>query len=367
MKLEKNAGFNTDLFILKLNDDNVKRLLNIVFVMSVITLIQIILYSISSVEGYDFSLILTKALILIGGIIIITTLKLIKISSKFFIKYSQIIISVITFLIIMLAINNSFEAQRITSDISTYIIGLFIVVAAVRMKPMNMLIVQLLTFVIFAIGIPMFQPNAGFAFAHIANSLIINIVAYVINRLFYNYSMSDYIDKLDISEKNKELEYLSQIDGLTGLYNQRTIMENVAIAISKVEETKESLFVALLDLDGFKAINDDFGHIYGDEILKNVGETITDHIGSKDIAGRCGGDEFIVIFKGLDASAVKSRMQEMLDAFTNIEHKDNGLSFSCGVSKWQGETMIDLIDKADQLMYQVKRTGKSNIIVEQKG
>lgn len=137
MKLKKDIGFNRDLFILKLNNDNVKRLLAIVLVMVVITSIQIVLYAVSSVEGYDFDLILTKVWLLLGGIVIIAMLKLIKMSSKVFIKYSQMIISFISFLIIMLAINNSFEAQRITSDISTYIIGLFIVVAAVRMKPIN--------------------------------------------------------------------------------------------------------------------------------------------------------------------------------------------------------------------------------------
>ncbi len=266
----------------------------------------------------------------------------------------------------MLAINNSFEAQRITSDISTYIIGLFIVVAAVRMKPINMLIVQILTYSLFVVGIPQFQPNPEFAFSHIANSLIVNIVAHVINRLMYNYSKNDYKDKLLISEKNKELEHLSQRDGLTGLYNQRTIMEYIDVSISNAKESKEALFVALLDLDGFKAINDKYGHIYGDDILRNVGKTITDHMRSKDISGRCGGDEFILIFIGLDEVAVKGQMQALLEAFSDIEHKESALSFSCGVAKWQGETMVDLLDRADQLMYQVKRTGKSNIIVEHK-
>ncbi len=153
-------------------------------------------------------------------------------------------------------------------------------------------------------------------------------------------------------------------DSLTGLYNRRAMME----AIDKEEKERgldgRPYAIALLDLDGFKAVNDTHGHHVGDSFLREVSTRLSAAAPSSDLVGRLGGDEFIVLMRGLasqdDAAA---RASAILSGFCRpalIDELPLPISSSLGIAAFpvDGQTAAGLMVKADQALYEMKRASK---------
>ncbi len=158
-----------------------------------------------------------------------------------------------------------------------------------------------------------------------------------------------------------ELEKKSWVDYLTGAYNTRYIFERLEGEIKKYKRYKEPFCVFLMDIDNFKKYNDRFGHIKGDELLKDIvnlfQNNVREHI---DVVGRYGGDEFIIILSriGLDkARDMAARILEQLNR-KSIEI----ISLSIGICEYDGNYDVDkLLRKADSLMYKAKKSGGNQI------
>lgn len=149
-------------------------------------------------------------------------------------------------------------------------------------------------------------------------------------------------------------------DVLTGLYNRRMLDEYLPRTIKQCKESNTSLCVLMIDVDHFKLLNDTLGHSAGDDLLKNIGQLIRSAIRDKDLAFRCGGDEFIVQLEGYDAEAgqaVADRLTELVDALAKTLRVTPGPRLSIGVatladcSKATPEALLEL---ADKLLYEVK-------------
>ena len=349
-------------FILFLNKENIERLGAVIAVILVIISFQVVGYSLANNDDFNISLIEMKLLFVVIALIILYVFRMMKKYNSLFTKHSEKIIYLATFCMLIAAIINTFEAQRITSDISIYIMILFAIVSSVRMRPVLTASQLIIIYSIFVVYLPSYQFNKNYVLAHIMNGLIINILAYIISRMFYNYSVRDYEDKLDIKNKNKELKYLSEKDDLTGLYNKRMSNKLLSGLIKDSNDTEKSLYLSVIDLDRFKNINDKYGHSYGDEVLKLIAKSIEKNIRETDIAVRYGGDEFLIFFQDVAQKEVDNILTRLLDEISNTKFKDSTLSFSCGIAKWQGETKEELFERADSYMYKVKSDGRNNIL-----
>jgi diguanylate cyclase (GGDEF)-like protein len=121
-----------------------------------------------------------------------------------------------------------------------------------------------------------------------------------------------------------------------------------------------------LDLDGFKEINDRYGHEFGDSVLRATAERITTEIRETDTVARIGGDEFVIILSRLPESSIVSQIARgLVHAITrplNIDSVDVTISASIGISLYpdNGVTAEELIRSADKAMYCIKRAGKNN-------
>lgn len=160
---------------------------------------------------------------------------------------------------------------------------------------------------------------------------------------------------------------LAQLDGLTGLLNARMFHQHCDQVIKLAARHDHSLALAYLDLDGFKGINDKFGHSLGDQVLKSVAKTIAARLRDTDCAARMGGDEYAVLLPETDqagASAFFAEMRENL--LTLASEKQWPLGFSIGVAIFNAPTVTtdEAIGFADQLMYQVKKSGKNALRLE---
>ena len=155
-----------------------------------------------------------------------------------------------------------------------------------------------------------------------------------------------------------EIKKLSVTDGLTKLANHNSIFEMIR---NEIKMTSLNLSIIILDLDDFKKINDEYGHLEGDEVLKQVSRLLEDNIRKYDVAGRYGGEEFLVMLPGSDESRayeVAERIRKSIEA--NKFKIDTKITVSIGVSQYKrGESIKKFIGRADENMYRAKKAGKN--------
>ncbi|WP_420547622.1 diguanylate cyclase domain-containing protein [Curvivirga sp.] len=166
-----------------------------------------------------------------------------------------------------------------------------------------------------------------------------------------------------------ELHMLAHYDALTGLPSLRLFQENVTKLMALASRENEKLAVMFIDLDGFKDVNDTYGHDIGDAVLKAVADRLKSCIRDADIVSRIGGDEFILLQTGVkDMDAVSALAEKITDSFVpkiDIKGQKVTIGASVGVALYpdHGADSEKLIREADQRMYTVKKSGKNNYLI----
>lgn len=200
----------------------------------------------------------------------------------------------------------------------------------------------------------------------------------------YHAGAIDYIRKPVIKEEiisrisiilknihqNRELEKLAKRDSLTGLYNHKTTIEIATETLKKMRNLGKSFSILMLDIDYFKKVNDTYGHNIGDYVLLNVSQMIKTIIGPKYHVGRYGGEEFCVIISDLsdiDVMALCYQINHQIKATPFIyEQKKINITISIGACYCElltGAHLIDIIKKADEMLYQAKDEGRDQAIL----
>ncbi|WP_225744433.1 sensor domain-containing diguanylate cyclase [Marinilactibacillus sp. Marseille-P9653] len=168
----------------------------------------------------------------------------------------------------------------------------------------------------------------------------------------------------DITEHKldqEKIHFYAYHDHLTGLANRRSFENNLQETIDSSKVNKTQFAILFLDLDKFKEINDYYGHAVGDEILVSISKRIKEFIEEDDIAARLGGDEFTILIKNVSAYLVPAKIQSLQELLSE-PHIINGHSLNCtasiGFSYYpvDGLTATELLSKADNAMYRVKRS-----------
>lgn len=174
---------------------------------------------------------------------------------------------------------------------------------------------------------------------------------------------------VDIDRAKKSEQQLTErasYDALTELYNRETIESQIDNEISLSEMRKSEMAVLFIDVDDFKHFNDNYSHATGDAVLKFVAQTIKNTVGDSGFAGRYGGDEFIAMVRHAENNDPAAIAQKLIDTMAaGFEFDDERLtvSVSIGIAVIRGDynTRVEyLIGKADDAMYSVKKSGKSN-------
>ncbi|HBA72495.1 MAG: hypothetical protein A2X82_19545 [Geobacteraceae bacterium GWC2_55_20] len=163
---------------------------------------------------------------------------------------------------------------------------------------------------------------------------------------------------------NTEKE-LSSRDPLTGALNRRSFFDLAEYEINRSHRYGLPFTVAYIDLDNFKWINDQLGHRVGDQLLVNVVSTFRSNIRSTDILARFGGDEFVILLPETGGEAAMTFLKKIHSHLDQQMEQNNWpVSFSIGAATYlkAPETADEAIHKADELMYQVKHSGKSRLL-----
>ncbi len=167
-------------------------------------------------------------------------------------------------------------------------------------------------------------------------------------------------------------EEISNRDGLTALSNRRFFDNALAEEVARARDVGDELCIALADIDHFKGINDKFGHVAGDMVLKLFAELLMMSIKSEDIAARFGGEEFAILFPDTpleEASATVNQIRKQLEGkrwmVAASGERIGAVTASFGVARFDGaESAEDLLRRADAKLYEAKESGRNRVLVD---
>jgi diguanylate cyclase (GGDEF)-like protein len=229
----------------------------------------------------------------------------------------------------------------------------------------SIFVMLLLTGALFSLALPSFRQGATALFDIRFSDAIFGLVSFIILFNVYTIYQQVLIKRLrrELAEKQSHallLRELAMIDSLTGLYNRRFAEQRLASEVARSARKGHPLTVVLLDLNGFKHINDTYGHLAGDLALQAFAAALSHAIRSGDLAVRMGGDEFLLILPECSLS----QLQLVLDRIGPVEISSQGqkipVKYAAGWKEYVvGDQPESMLAGADQALYNNKRASKT--------
>lgn len=172
----------------------------------------------------------------------------------------------------------------------------------------------------------------------------------------------------EIRIKNKELEVLATQDPLTGCLNRRAFFDSLSRLWTGSQKSGRSIACVMLDNDHFKAVNDNYGHHVGDQVLRAVAAVLKEVCGEQDLLCRYGGEEFCIVLPGKDAKYAErfaEQLRQKIETVRIVEAPALKTTASFGIAdlRYDPEDPQDLINQADRCLYVAKRQGRNRVIV----
>ncbi len=174
-----------------------------------------------------------------------------------------------------------------------------------------------------------------------------------------------------LAEANTELQRLASTDALTGLPNKRSLEAQISRDLARADRDKTWLSLVMVDVDHFKKFNDTYGHATGDLVLQAVGKALSRHLRAGDLAGRYGGEEFVVVLPGsnmIGARIAAERIRKALESMVvDSEHGPLKVTASFGGAAVCGpgcaRTRDQVFASADAALYEAKRSGRNRVVI----
>lgn len=176
----------------------------------------------------------------------------------------------------------------------------------------------------------------------------------------------------DITERKlmeQQLHYIAGHDPLTELPNRALLFGRLQTSLGLARREGSHLSLLFIDIDGFNHVNDSYGHLVGDKLLKNIAQRLRDCVRKSDTVGRFGGDEFVVVLNGIDSFdnvlVITENIRAQLEKTYQFDDLNLQLSPSIGVARYpdNGDDEQQLLQYADQAMYRAKNAGGNRVDV----
>ncbi|MGI4861075.1 MAG: GGDEF domain-containing protein [Janthinobacterium lividum] len=173
--------------------------------------------------------------------------------------------------------------------------------------------------------------------------------------LFYSYRVQHFVLEARLAD-------LAATDPLTGVRNRRNFLEEAQRIVRDSAATNVPVSALFIDIDHFKAINDQLGHAAGDRVISEVAAAIVEQTRSADVVGRMGGEEFAVLVTTSPMTTALEVAERLRRRVGTIRHPQGQVSVSLGLAEWEGgESLASLLDRADKAMLEAKRRGRDRV------
>ncbi|WP_158643358.1 sensor domain-containing diguanylate cyclase [Ketobacter alkanivorans] len=192
------------------------------------------------------------------------------------------------------------------------------------------------------------------------------------SRLEFGGVESVFISVMDITDRKRiqqELERLATTDPLTGIYNRRSFFESAHKEMRRAVRYSQPFAILMMDIDNFKSVNDNYGHQFGDSVLRRYADIVQSLLREEDLMGRVGGEEFcaLLVFSAEQGGYVVAERirKRWMDEVFELNEQQLSFSVSIGVSTLvdDSESIEDIIERADVGLYTAKRSGRNCVIV----
>jgi len=266
--------------------------------------------------------------------------------------------------------------QVVTPNITPFYVACVLISLVVYLRPMLAAGVYSSAMLLFIFLIGWFPTDPTQMMLNQLNGFAICVLAWGLSLAHWRkFTMvrlqHEQLEKLqsELQHKHKELERLTRLDGLTGLYNRNTFVELTRRELQRAQRQSSSTTIMLLDLDHFKKVNDTWGHPAGDAVLRHVAALINGSIRSTDLAGRLGGEEFIILLPMTTVEAAR-KIAEKIRARLEVspaqwEKQAIPITASIGLSNTSASANRDfdsLYNEADRALYVAKHRGRNQVI-----
>ena len=170
------------------------------------------------------------------------------------------------------------------------------------------------------------------------------------------------------AERTRQLRYFMERDSLTGLLNHTQLNRRLVDELDRAKRIGNPMSFVMIDLDHFKSVNDNYGHLTGDRVLKALSRLLQERLRKTDTIGRYGGEEFSVILFNSSAENAERTMNEIRDSFSRIRQRDGDrdffVTFSCGIASFpEFKEPLRIGEEADKALYCAKRNGRNRVVV----
>jgi len=211
--------------------------------------------------------------------------------------------------------------------------------------------------------------NGGYVFVSLAIGGVVFFLSavratrFIGNTLQQNFMMTH---QLKISSKNAER--LARIDDLTGLYNRRAFYEYGKLLAHNCQRNKDNISMIHMDIDNFKSINDTYGHVAGDDVLKTIGQLLQQRLRKSDVFARIGGEEFGLVLAMTSQDKAVQLAEELRQVIERTHFSSDGRNFNITASFGVASDVYDidtLVSQSDSVMYQSKESGRNRVMCYQ--
>ena len=169
----------------------------------------------------------------------------------------------------------------------------------------------------------------------------------------------------ELSRMSEELLHSVNTDPLTDIRNRRYLMQYLSAQLAGMTEEKH--YAVLVDLDFFKSVNDTYGHVFGDKVLKMFATVAKESIGENDLIARFGGEEFMILFATDSIPEIKAKMSMISSRYAEFSQAEKGieLTFSAGAAVYDRDSSIkEIFTTADKRLYKAKECGRNMMVME---
>lgn len=267
--------------------------------------------------------------------------------------------------------------QQVTSSITPFLMGAVGAALIILMRPRHAITLYILALSLFEVTMILTQASPELRLSNQMGGLTICGIGLILSLILWhghirNLRQRQFLrqQRLELEEKNRQLEYLAGHDPLTGLFNRRQFDQLVSMELARVSRQPAPVSLLMVDLDHFKFINDRYGHPLGDEVIRHTANLLRKHTRSTDSVARLGGEEFLLLLPDSTASqamVIAEKLRKLLEE-TPLPMKDGllYLTASFGIASLDSgvsSTYERLYATADQALYRAKASGRNRVEV----